>query len=191
MDTLFAPEFHQYINTDTAHICVIYHENGHSLGPSAEYQNALGEFKHIIEEHKADVIAIACLSEIAKAYNMFDEKELKTIYTSWVFGSLLLRAEPVFANPHRVAELIQFNYLKEHGVIWLNNNQKINIDFDNVSSVMYRLLEETIDVQLSKSVSKAKDFITRWAYWGDDSKYIASIQQQLGIKPYIKIVTNF
>ena len=56
---------------------------------------------------------------------------------------------------------------------------------------MYKLLEETINIQLSKSANKAKEFIDRWAYWGENSEYIASVQKELGIKPYIKIVTKF
>ena len=56
---------------------------------------------------------------------------------------------------------------------------------------MYDLLKETINLQLSKSVEKAKSFVDRWAYWSENSAYIADVQQKLGNKPYIKIVTKF
>ncbi len=191
LDSLLAPEFHQYIDIHKDMIFVIYHENGHSLGPKAEYQNAMGEYKHIIEENKADVVSIASISEIAKTFNMFSEEDVKKIYASWIFSSLLLKAEPVYASPHRVASLIHFNYLTENKVIWFNENNKLCIDFDKVSSTMYKLLEETIELQLSKSVEKAEAFVKRWAYWGQYSKYVADIHQKVGIRPYIKIVTNF
>ncbi len=191
LDSLLAPEFHQYIDIYKDMIFVIYHENGHSLGPKAEYQNAMGEYKHIIEENKADVVSIASISEIAKTFNMFSEEDVKKIYASWIFSNLLLKAEPVYANPHRVASLIHFNYLMENKVIWFNENNKLCIDFDKVSSTMYKLLEETIELQLSKSVEKADAFVKRWAYWGQYSKYAADIHQKVGVRPYIKIVTNF
>ncbi|MBQ7303768.1 MAG: hypothetical protein IJW75_02465, partial [Alphaproteobacteria bacterium] len=130
LDSLLAPEFHQYIDVHKDMIFVIYHENGHSLGPKAEYQNAMGEYKHIIEENKADVVSIASISEIAKTFNMFSEEDVKKIYASWIFSNLLLKAEPVYANPHRVASLIHFNYLTENKVIWFNENNKLCIDFD-------------------------------------------------------------
>ena len=191
LEKLVAPEFHKYVDTSKHIVFVIYHENGHSLGPRAQYQNALGEYKHIIEENKADVISISALEEIAKTYDMFSEEEIRKIYASWIFATLFLRAEPVFANPHRVASLMHFNYLTENNALWFDDNKKLHIEFDKISPVMYKLLEETIALQLSKSVEQAAAFVKRWAYWGESSQYIASVQEEMGIKPYIKIVTNF
>ena len=191
LDNLLASEFHQYIDIYKDMIFVIYHENGHSLGPCAEYQNAMGEYKHIIEENKADVVSIASIEEIAKVFDMFSQEDVKKIYVSWVFSNLLLKAEPVIANPHRVGSLIQFNYLLENKVIWFDNNNKLHINFEDMHKVMYKLLEETVRVQLSKSMEKAEAFVNRWAYWGEYSEHIAKIHKQVGIKPYIKIVTNF
>lgn len=190
LNALVAKEFHSYFDAKSVHTFVIGHENGHSLGPLSEYQNSLGTYKHIIEEHKADVISIASMEELATKFNLFEKDYLKTIYTSWCVG-LFLKAKPVFANPHRVADLIQFNYLLENNVIFFDENKKMHINFDLISPKMYDLLTETINIQLSKSANKAKEFIDRWAYWGETSEYIAKTQQKLGIKPFIKIITNF
>ena len=190
LNALVAKEFYSYFDAKSVHTFVIGHENGHSLGPLSEYQNSLGTYKHIIEEHKADVISIASMEELATKFNLFEKDYLKTIYTSWCVG-LFLKAKPVFANPHRVADLIQFNYLLENNVIFFDENKKMHINFDLISPKMYDLLTETINIQLSKSANKAKEFIDRWAYWGETSEYIAKTQQKLGIKPFIKIITNF
>ena len=190
LDALVAPELHQYYDNNSIHNLVIGHENGHSLGPTSEYQNAMGIYKHIIEEHKADVISVASMQEVCEKFNLFERSYLKTIYTSWCI-SLFLRAKPVFSNPHRVAELIQFNYMIEKKGMYFDENKKLCINFENISSIMYELLEETIKIQLSKSADKAKDFIDRWGYWGKWSEYIANIQHNLGVKPYINIVTKF
>ena len=90
-----------------------------------------------------------------------------------------------------MASLIEFNYLFENKVIWFDSNKKLHIDFDLIGMVAYRLLEETIRVQLSKTASNAKAFINRWAVWGEWSRHIADVQRELGVKPYIKIITNF
>lgn len=191
LNRLVDPELHKYVDHSRIIIFDIGHENGHSLGPTAEYQNALGVFKHIIEEHKANVFSIASIAELAKKEERFTKEELKKIYASWVVETLFLRARPIFSQPHRMASLIEFNYLFENKVIWFDSNKNLHIDFDLIGMVAYRLLEETIRVQLSKSASNAKAFINRWAVWGEWSRHIADVQQELGVKPYIKIITNF
>lgn len=191
LNRLVDPELHKYVDHAQIIVFDIGHENGHSLGPTAEYQNSLGVFKHIIEEHKANVFSIASIVELAKKEARFTKEDLKKIYASWVVETLFLRARPIFSQPHRMASLIEFNYLFENKVIWFDSNKKLHIDFDLIGMVAYRLLEETIRVQLSKSADNAKAFINRWAVWGEWSRHIADVQQELGVKPYIKIITNF
>lgn len=191
LNRLVDPELHKYVDHAQIIVFDIGHENGHSLGPTAEYQNSLGVFKHIIEEHKANVFSIASIAKLAKKEARFTKEDLKKIYASWVVETLFLRARPIFSQPHRMASLIEFNYLFENKVIWFDSNKKLHIDFDLIGMVAYRLLEETIRVQLSKSADNAKAFINRWAVWGEWSRHIADVQQELGVKPYIKIITNF
>ncbi len=190
LDILISKEFHPYYKHDMLHHFVIGHENGHSLGPDSTYKSALGVYSHIIEEHKANTISIAFLSDIAHKFGTYTDTQVFEIYTTWVV-SLFLHAKPVFEKPHRMADLIEFNYLKEHRVIFFDGENKLHIDFEKMASTMRRLLKETIAVQLSKSPKEAKKFIDKWTNWSDISAYIASIQKQLGLKPYIKIVTNF
>lgn len=93
--------------------------------------------------------------------------------------------------PHRIADLIQFNYLLEHGAISFDDNGKLHLDFSKFSAVMLKLLEETVAVQLSKSPDEAKAFVERYAVWGEQSRRIAEIQNRLGLKPYKQIKTYF
>ena len=53
------------------------------------------------------------------------------------------------------------------------------------------MLQETIEVQLSKSSEKAKAFIDKYTKWGKESQYIAKVQNELGVKNYIWIEDNF
>ncbi len=191
LDKLVDPALHSYIDKSKVIVFVIGHENGHSLGPGSVYQNSLGMYKHIIEEHKANVVSIASVAEAAKKGADFDKETLRKIYASWIVGNLFLRAKPILSQPHRVADLMEFNYLLESKAIWFDDRKKLHIDFDIISMTMYKLLEETIRVQLSKSVEVASEFINRWATWGEWSRYIAGVQQELGVKPYIKIITEF
>lgn len=190
LNILVAPEFHQYYDAGMRHHFVIGHENGHSLGPDSSFKNALGVYAHTIEEHKANTVSIAFLSEVAKTFGTYNDFELKQIYTSWVV-SLFLKAKPVLSKPHRVADLIEFNYLLKNNVIFFDGENKLNIRFEKITQAMQKLLEETISVQLSKSVQTAKDFVEKWSEWSEISDYIASVQQELGNKPYIRLITKF
>lgn len=190
LDALVAPQFHQYYQKNMMHPFVIGHENGHSLGPDSSYKNALGVYAHTIEEHKANIISACFLEEIARTFGTYTDFEVKQIYTTWIV-SLFLKAEPVLSEPHRVADLMEFNYLLEHQAIWFDSENKLHIAFEKIAPVIHQCLHQTIEVQLSKSPETAKNFIEKWCKWSDISAYIASVQQKLGLKPYIHLITNF
>lgn len=187
---MVAPELHGYFDVEADHLFVIGHENAHSLGPAAEYQNALGQYKNIIEEHKADVASIAFMPEYVKN-GTISEEQLRKIYTTWVVYRLFMKAKPVFAMPHRIADLMQFNYLLENGAISFDQDDKLHINFEVFGKVMNKFLEETIAVQLSKSPQKAKTFVDRLTNWGEYSVKIAALHEELGLKPYIEIKSYF
>ena len=92
--------------------------------------------------------------------------------------------------PHRVADLMQFNYLLEHGAIWFDNG-KLDIDFEKLAKAMRLILEDTIHLQLSKNPQKAKEFVEKYAKWEDINQKIADVYKKLGLKPYKEIVTHF
>ncbi len=190
LDALLEKTFHPFVKESMRHFFVIGHENGHSLGPNSSYKASLGSYAHIMEENKADVISIAFMEDLAKTFGLYTSKQLKEIYATWIVG-LFLRAKPVLSKPHRVADLIQFNYLMKHEVVFLDGQNKLHIKFDLISQTMKKLLSEIIEIQLSKSPQKAKDFVFQWSKWTATSKYIASVQKKLGLKPYIKIITKF
>lgn len=190
LDTLVSAELHQYYQKEMLHAFVIGHENGHSLGPNSSYKNALGVYAHIIEEHKANSVSASFMEQIAETFGTYTDFEIKQIYTTWVIR-LFLRAKPVLSEPHRVADLMEFNYLLAHQAIFFDAENKLHIAFDKIAPVMQKFLKETIEVQLSKSPQNARMFIERWSNWSEISAYIATVQKQLGLKPYIHLITKF
>lgn len=190
LDGLVAPELHKYYDEDADHLFVIGHENGHSLGPDSSYQTALGIYQHIIEEHKADVISAAMMPEYVKA-GIISEEMLKSIYATWIIRRHFMIAFPQDKEAHRVADLIEYNYLHEHGAFYFDKDKKLHIDFEKMKNVCKQLLADTIKVQLSKSPDYAKDFIDRWSDWKDMQQYIADFKKNLGVRPYIEIVSSF
>ena len=190
LDAFLAPEFHKYYNPEADHIFVIGHENGHSLGPSSEYQNSPGICKSIIEENKADTVSISFMPEYVKQ-NIITAEQLKEVYTTWIFR-LLLRAKPVFpTETYKIIDLIEFNTLLKHGAITFDENKLIHIDFDKVSPAAYEILTKVIDIQLSKSPEKARQYITENTSWTELHEYIAATHKKLGLKKYKNIVSFF
>lgn len=190
LEQMVDPALHQYFDPEADHVFVIGHENAHSLGPGSDYQNALGQYKNVIEEHKADVASIAFMPEYVKNGTISAE-DLKKIYTTWVVYRLFLKAKPVFALPHRIADLMQFNYLLENGAISFDQNDKLHINFEIFGKVMSKFLEETVAVQLSKSPQTAKEFVDDHTKWHEISEKIAALHKELGLKPYIEIKSYF
>ena len=187
LDALVVPELHQFYDRNAEHIFVIGHENGHSLGPDSTYRTALGIYDHIIEENKADVVSIAMMPEYVKA-GVIDEQTLKKVYVSWIVR-ILLKSKPQMIQPHRVGDLIHFNYLLKHQAIAFDADNKLSIDFTKLPEIMNKILSETIAVQLSKSPQKAKQFIDENTQWTSLHDYIAQTLVKIGIKPYKDIRT--
>ena len=190
LERLVSPELHAFYSKEADHIFVIGHENGHSLGPNSEYQNALGSYKHIIEEHKADTISLTFMPQYVKN-GVIDAETLKKVYVSYIVGRMFLSARPHQMLPHRMGELIQFNYLLQHGAINFDGKGLLHVDFERLDGVLHQLLDETIRVQLSKSPQTAQEFVDKYAVWTDVSERIASVHRELGIKPYKRIIRHF
>ncbi len=187
---LVIPELHKYYNNEYDHVFTIGHENGHSLGPDSTYQTAVGIYHHIIEEHKADMVSAAMMPEYVKA-GIITEEELKSIYVTWIVKRHFMKAYPEDREAHRMADLIEYNYLHEYGAFWFDGDKKLHVDFEKMKSGARSLLEKVIEVQLSKSTDFAKKFVDRWTEWGEMLQYISNFKQSLGIRPYIEIVSSF
>ena len=188
LDAFLHPDFHKYYDLEADHIFVIGHENGHSLGPKSEYQNSPGICKSIIEENKADTVSISFMPEYVKQ-GIISEERLKQVYTTWAFR-LLLRAQPIFpTETYKIIDLIEFNTMLKHKAITFDENKLMHINFDKVSPAAYEMLTKVIDIQLSKSPQKARQYIKENTTWGDLHEYIAATHKKLGLKKYKNIVS--
>lgn len=190
LNGLVSPELHQYYDEEADHLFTIGHENGHSLGPDSSYQTALGVYQHIIEEHKANLISASMMPEYVKA-GIISSEQLKKIYATWVIKRHLMTAYPASGEAHRVADLIEYNYLTAHKAIYFDENKKLHIDFAEMPQICRAMLEDIISVQLSKSPEYAKEYIEKWTDWNKISQYVADFKLKLGVKPYIELVTHF
>ncbi len=180
LDATLNKDLHKYYNPEADHWFTIGHENVHSLGPK-EGTEALGKYKNIIEENKADMGSLALLDCLAKA-GVYTEEEKKQILVT--FGAnCFLKAKPELSQAHRVRTVMQTYFFIKEGAISVNNDGIINIDIDKMIPTARKMLTEIIEVQLSKDFSRGEKFINDYFNWNEDidkvSKKLKEIDKAL------------
>ncbi|MBP3340299.1 MAG: hypothetical protein J6L47_01370 [Alphaproteobacteria bacterium] len=161
VNALLAPEFHKYFSVRALHDFTILHENMHTLGPKDDLES-LGEYKNIIEEHKADAGSIAMLDELVRA-GFFTPRQKQELITSWLIAYLYPGAN--FSRAHAKRNIMQHNMLFECGAIRLDSSNRLVIDFDAVIARGQKMLRDVIDIQLSKNPEMARQYIEKYAVW--------------------------
>ena len=170
LDAVLNPALHEFYNPEADHWFTIGHENGHSLGPKSGTE-ALGKYKSIIEENKADMISVAMLDKLEEL-GMYSPKEKKEIITTFVTDNML-KAKPNMSQAHRVRTVMQFNYFVKNGAVEVSKDGILNINYDKVVPTARKMLEEIIDVQLSGDFSKGEKYVMDNFVWTDYMDKIA------------------
>ena len=170
LDATLAPELHKNYNDESDHWFTIGHENAHSLGPK-EGTEALGKYKSIIEENKADMASLAMLDVLVER-GMYDEKQKKEILTTFALGEFL-KAEPNINQAHRVRSVMQANFFMENGAISVDDKGLVNIDYEKMVPTAQKMLEKIIDVQISKDFEKGEKYVLDNFVWTKEMETVA------------------
>ncbi len=173
-------ELHKYYNPEADHLFTIGHENVHSLGPKSGTE-ALGKYKNIIEENKADMGSLALLDCLTNA-GVYTEEEKKQILVT--FGAdCFLKAKPKISQAHRVRTVMQAYFFLKEGALSVDENGIIDINIEKMISTARKMLTEIIEVQLSQDFSRGEKFINDYFNWTDDiervSKKLKEIDKSL------------
>ena len=171
LDSTLAPEFHQYYENEADHWFTIGHENAHSLGPNSGTE-ALGKYKSIIEENKADMASMAMVDKLVEL-KMYTEHQKLQIITSFVADGFL-KAKPTLSQAHRVRSVMQTKFLMDNGAVEIGKEDGlIHMDFEKVIPTARKMLEEIITIQLSNDFSLAEKFVEKYFIWTDEMELIA------------------
>lgn len=163
-------KYHKYYNQEADHWFTIGHENVHSLGPKSGTE-ALGKFKNIIEENKADMGSLAML-DVLTEQGMYSENERKQIIVTYAADNFL-KAKPDFSQAHRVRTVMQSYYFFKEGAVWLNENGLLEIDLDKMVPTAQKMLAEIVRVQLSKDYAAGEKYVKDNFVWTDEMEKIA------------------
>ena len=171
LDATLAPELHQYYNQEADHWFTIGHENVHSLGPKSGTE-ALGKYKNIIEENKADMGSLALLDVLVEL-GMYTPEERKQIIVTYAADNFL-KAKPTISQAHRVRTVMQSKFFLENKAIWLNEQGLLEIDMDKMIPTAKKMLAEIIRVQLSKDFAAGEKYVLDNFVWTDEMEIIAN-----------------
>lgn len=173
LNATLKPELHKYYNPEADHWFTIGHENVHSLGPKSGTE-ALGKYKNIIEENKADMGSLALVDCLTKE-GVYTEEERKQILVT--FGAdCFLKAKPDLSQAHRVRTVMQAFYFIKERALTVDDNGIIDINIDKMVETARKMLTEIIEVQLSQNFNRGEKYIKDYFNW---TKEIEKVSQKL------------
>lgn len=183
LDATLNKELHKFYNPEADHWFTIGHENVHSLGPKSGTE-ALGKYKNIIEENKADMGSLALLPCLTEA-GVYTEEQKKEIIVT--FGAnCFLKAKPELSQAHRVRTVMQAYFFIKEGALSVNSEGIINIDIEKMIPAARKMLTEIIEVQLSQNFNAGEEFINKYFKWTNEidavSKKLKEIDKSLNGK---------
>lgn len=183
LDATLNKELHKFYNPESDHWFTIGHENVHSLGPKSGTE-ALGKYKNIIEENKADMGSLALLDCLTKA-GVYSEEEKNQILVT--FGAnCFLKAKPELSQAHRVRTVMQAYFFIKEGALSVSNEGIIDINIEKMIPTAMKMLTEIIEVQLSQDFNRGEKFINDYFHWTEDienvSKKLKTIDKSLNGK---------
>ncbi len=170
LDATLDKDLHKYFNAEASHKFTIGHENVHSLGPKNGTE-ALGKYKNIIEENKADMGSMAFLDILVKE-GMYTEEEKKQIIVTFCTGNFM-KSEPPISQAHRVRSIMQTKYFLDHGAVSVDNEGRIHVDIEKVVPTAAKMLEEIVRIQIDRDFNKAEAYIRKNFVWTDEMERVA------------------
>ncbi len=170
LNATLAPELHKYYYQEADHWFTIGHENVHSLGPKSGTE-ALGKYKNIIEENKADMGSLALLDVLVEL-GMYSEEEKKQIMVTYAADNFL-KAKPTISQAHRVRTVMQTKFFLENKAVWLNEQGLLEIDMDKMVPTAQKMLAQIVRVQLSKDFATGEKYVLDNFVWTDEMELIA------------------
>ena len=170
LDNILDKNFHKFYDDKMDHPFTIGHENGHSLGPK-EGTEALGKYKSIIEENKADMVSLSMLDVLTDA-GLYTKEERNKIIVTYAADNML-KSKPELSQAHRVRSVMQNYYFILNKAISISSDGFLSIDIEKMVPTAQKMLSEIVKVQLSKDFSAGEKYVNDYFVWTDEMELIS------------------
>lgn len=171
LDAVLDKEQHKYYNDEADHWFTIGHENGHSLGPNKK-REALGKYQSIIEENKADMVALAMI-DVLTEQGLYTPEQREQIIVTFAADNLL-KSKPTMSQAHRVRTVMQNHYFIKEGAIEISKDGVLKVNIDKMVPIAKKMLEEIVRIQIDADFEKGEKYVLDNFQWTDEMEAIAA-----------------
>ena len=170
LDNILDKSLHKYYDDKMDHPFTIGHENGHSLGPKSGCE-ALGKYKSIIEENKADMVSLAMLDVLTEA-GLYTQEEKEKIIVTYAADNML-KSKPELSQAHRVRSVMQNYYFIKKKAIKISSDGVLTVKIDKMVPTAKKMLAEIIKVQMSGKFAKGEKYVLDNFIWTDEMEIMS------------------
>lgn len=170
LDAILNHEQHKYYNDEADHWFTIGHENAHSLGPNSGTE-ALGKYKSIIEENKADITSLSML-DILEENGMYTKEEKEQIIVTYAADNML-KSKPTLSQAHRVRSVMQNYYFLKEGALEISDDGVLTVHIDKMVPTAQKMLKEIIRIQIDGDFEKGEKYVLDNFQWTEKMEIMA------------------
>ncbi|MBE9484056.1 MAG: Zn-dependent hydrolase [Bacteroidetes bacterium] len=162
-ELLIDPDQRKYITFTAFFENTMFHEVGHAMGikntlnGKGTAREALKEQYSAIEEGKADIMGLYL---VTKLYEMGEltEGEVMDNYVTF-FAGIFRSSRFGAASSHGKANMMRFNYFKEHEVFTTNEDGTYTVNFEKMQIAMVSLMQKILLIQGNGDYEAAKAWV--------------------------------
>lgn len=147
---LITPEQRELVSFDAFFANTMFHEVAHGLGikntinGKGTVRKALKEYASALEEGKADIVGLYMIEQLLKKGELKgDPKEYYVTFIASIFRSVRFGA----GDAHGIANMIRFNYFKEHQAFQRLNDGTYKVNFDRMKQAVDSLSNLILTLQ--------------------------------------------
>jgi hypothetical protein len=149
-------------------LATIMHEIAHGLGPAfsrtangkVDIREAIGPIFGGLEEAKADVVGMFGLKWLID-HDALPKNKLEEFYASYVAG-IFRTVRFGVAEAHGQAEMMEFNYLTEHGAIVRQGAGRYAIDYGRMPGALNDLAKELLEIEATGDRGRAENWFKKY-----------------------------
>lgn len=170
LDAILNHDQHKYYNDEADHWFTIGHENAHSLGPNSGTE-ALGKYKSIIEENKADITSLSMLDLLVEN-GMYTKEERDQIIVTYAADNML-KSKPTLSQAHRVRSVMQNYYFLKEGALEINSDGMLTVNIEKMIPTAQKMLKEIIRIQIDGDFEKGEKYVLDNFQWTKEMEIMA------------------
>lgn len=170
LDAILNKEQHKYYNDEADHWFTIGHENAHSLGPNSGTE-ALGKYKSIIEENKADITSLAMLDVLVEN-GMYTKEQKEQIIVTYAADNML-KSKPTLSQAHRVRSVMQNYYFLKEGALSISEDGVLTVNIEKMIPTAQKMLKEIIRIQIDGNFDNGEKYVLENFQWTKEMDLIA------------------